>query len=74
MKQKTTTDKQRGGMAQQYVLKAIKLSLTVEKLLEMGLGEEPLYRKIIGSCKGVLSRRGIRWSQLLKITLHQEQS
>lgn len=39
MKQKTTTDKQRGGMAQQYVLKAIKLSLTVEKLLEMGLGE-----------------------------------
>lgn len=74
MKQKTTTDKQCGGMAQQYVLKAIKLSLTVEKLLEMGLGEEPLYHKIIGSCRGVLSRRGIRWSHFWKITLHQEQS
>lgn len=61
-------------MAQQYVLKAIKLSLTVEKLLEMGLGEEPFYPKIIGNCRGALSRRGIRWSQFLKITLHQEQS
>jgi hypothetical protein len=41
------------------VLKAIKFSLTVEKLLEMGLGEEPLYLKSTGSYRGVLSRSGI---------------
>lgn len=57
-------------MAQQYVLKAIKFSLTVEKLLETGLGEEPLYLKSIGSCRGVLSRRGVGLSQFLKIALH----
>lgn len=43
-------------MAHRYVLKAVKFSLTVEKLLEMGLGEEPVYPKSRGSCREVLSR------------------
>lgn len=46
-------------MAHQHVLKAITFSLTVEKLLEMELGEEPVYPKSTGSWRGVLSRRGI---------------
>lgn len=62
-----------GGMAQQCVLRDIKLNLMIEKLLEMELGKEPLYPKSTGSCSGIPSRKGLGLNQFLKIVLNKGQ-